>query len=64
MTRKRKVLSRNTNQHFRNKVWIVNHIATNTKEHPGYDEGMYPEKLIDCVGLPVSLYEYEFIIIK
>jgi len=60
-----KIVSDNENyDRFRDKAWIVEHIATNTKEHPGYDEGMYPKKLIDCVGLPVSLYEYEFIIIK
>ena len=32
-----KIVSDNENyDRFRNKVWIVNHIATNTKEHIGY----------------------------
>lgn len=47
---------------FRNKVWTVTHIARNQKEHPGYDSGVN-EALVDCKGLPVSLYEYEFDIV-
>jgi len=46
------------------KVWVVNHIARNKKQHPGYDSGMKGGALVDCVGLPVSLYEYEFEIVS
>jgi hypothetical protein len=60
-----KIVSDNENyDRFRNKIWFVTHIASDRTDHPGYDEGMYPEKLVDCKGLPFSLYEYEFIIIK
>ena len=44
---------------FRRKIWVVSHIARNRNEHPGYDEGC-GGILIDCHGLPVSLYEWEF----
>lgn len=45
---------------YRNGVWTVENIAHSTKEHPGYDEAMSPMALVDCDGLPFSLYEYEF----
>jgi len=41
-----------------NKIWIVDHIATSEKDHPGFDE-MAGEQLISARGLPVSLYEWE-----
>jgi len=33
-------------------------------EHPGYDEGMKGMALVDCAGLPFSLYEYEFEVVR
>jgi hypothetical protein len=45
------------------KFWIVNHIAYSKEDHPGYDSGMGGEALVDCDGLPVSLYEYEIEVI-
>lgn len=54
---------------YRKKTWIISHIAYSTKDHPGYDEGINsPDKpreaLVDCMGLPFSIYEYEFKIIR
>lgn len=46
------------------KIWTVDHIARNEKEHPGYDSSMKGMALVDCSGLPVSLYEYEFKIVS
>ncbi len=48
---------------YRGKAWVVSHIARNRDEHPGYDTGV-GGALIDCKGLPFSLYEYEFDIIS
>lgn len=46
-----------------NKLWIVNHIAKNRKEHLGYDESI-GGNLVSCKDLPVSLYDYEFRVVK
>jgi hypothetical protein len=51
---------------FRDKVLIITHVATNTKEHPGYDNSVSPQGLYDFAcedGTPVgcSLYDYELI---
>ena len=63
--KKIKIISDNENyDKYRNKQWTINHVAHNVKEHPGYDESIYPQALVDCDGLPFSLYEYEFQIIK
>ena len=40
------------------KLWIVEHIAYSGV---GYDKGV-GGALVSCKGLPVSLYEYEFVI--
>ena len=45
------------------KPWIVTHIARNRNEHPGYDEGI-GGNLIDCKGLPCSVYDWEFRVMK
>ncbi len=47
-----------------NKTWVVDHIAYDKKGHPGYDSGMKGMALVDCKGLPVSLYSYEFTIVR
>lgn len=44
---------------YRNKVFVVSHVAHSIKQHPGYDSGV-GQALVDCRGLPFSLYEYEF----
>ena len=49
---------------FRNKVLIITGVYRNDKEHPGYDIGVYPERLyefktIDGEDIPCALYEYE-----
>lgn len=46
-----------------NKTWTVEHIATSREEHQGYDKSL-GGKLISCKNLPVSLYEYEFEVVK
>lgn len=48
---------------YRSKVWKVIHIAQSIDEHQGYDESLYPTKLVSCKGLPFSLYEWEFDIV-
>ena len=49
------------------KVWEIDEIFDPKKEDGekarGYDMGVYPEKLISCKNLPVSLYEYEIEVI-
>jgi len=51
---------------FRNEVLTVCHVATNTDEHRGYDNSVYPQALYDLkrkngetVGC--SLYDYELV---
>lgn len=51
---------------FRNKVLIVTHVATNEKQHPGFDSGMKGEALYDFEDeageeIPCSLYDYEIV---
>lgn len=46
------------------KKWRINHIAKNRDQHIGYDESMEGEALVDCDGLPFSLYEYEFEVVR
>ena len=59
-----RIISDNENySKFRNKALIISHIAYSTKEHPGYDNTVNGQALVDCQGLPFSLYEYEFKII-
>jgi hypothetical protein len=56
-----RIISDNENyKKYVKKTWKISNIAHNRQEHPGYDEGMGNEALIDCEGLPFSLYEYEF----
>jgi hypothetical protein len=43
-----------------NKLWVVNDVATNERQHRGYDNTMEGQGLVSCNNLPVSLYEYEF----
>lgn len=45
------------------KLWIIDNIATSKEEHQGYDKGI-GGKLVNCKGLPVSLYEYEFEVVE
>ena len=51
---------------FRNEILIVTHVANNVKQHPGYDNSVYPDKLYDLktisgVDINYSLYDYELI---
>jgi len=56
-----KIISDNENYDpYRNKIWTIEHVAYSTEEHPGYDNSMMGEALVDCKNLPFSLYEYEF----
>jgi len=61
-----KVISDNENYvDFKDKTLIVTHIAKNIDEHPGYDDGVAPDKLCDFITedgeeVNCSLYEYEF----
>ena len=53
-----RIISDNENyDKFRKKTWEVEDVEVGGR---GYDMGMFPEKLISCKNLPVSLYEYEF----
>lgn len=62
-----KVSSDNDNENyndFRNKVLKITHIAKNTNQHPGYDNGMdgmplYDLEALDGTPVNYSLYEYE-----
>lgn len=59
-----KVSPENDNENydsFRNKVLTVSNVATNEREHPGYDTGMNGQALYDFDGIPCSLYDYELI---
>lgn len=59
-----KITSDNDNyDKWRNKTWTITHLAYSTKDHLGYDSGVN-EVLVDCKGLPVSLYRYEFKIVS
>jgi hypothetical protein len=51
---------------FRDEVLIITHVAKDSNDHPGYDEGVSPQYLYDLktesggeVGC--SLYDYELI---
>jgi hypothetical protein len=67
--KKIKIISDNESyDQYRNSIWIITHVARSTNDHQGYDEGINsPGKnkmgLVDCKGLPFSLYEYEFKIV-
>jgi len=52
--------------YFRDKVLIITHVATNTKEHPGFDDtckgqGLYDFIAEDGTEIGCSLYDYELI---
>ncbi len=49
----------NYGEEHRDTVFIVEHTATNTNEHPGYDDGVYPMGLYDHGGFDSSLYDWE-----
>ena len=49
---------------FREMVLIITHVATNSEQHPGYDEGLsgqglYDFKTEDGEEVPFSLYDFE-----
>jgi len=59
------IISDNENYaEYKDGIWTVNHIAYNIDEHPGYDESVEGQALIDCEGLGFSLYEYEFEVVE
>lgn len=43
------------------RLWEIDYIAYSGR---GYDPGMKGSALVSCKGLPVSLYEYEFTIVR
>lgn len=54
---------------FRDKILIVSGVFKNDKDHPGYDMGLFPERLYEFVDeegndIPFALYEYELEKIK
>jgi hypothetical protein len=59
------IISDNENYtEFLDKKLVVTHIAYNTDQHPGYDESVSPQALmdfetVDGEEVPFSLYEYE-----
>ena len=53
---------------FRDKVLVVTHVAYSTNDHPGYDDSIKGQALVDLETedgeeIPCSLYEYELEII-
>ncbi|MBT4328187.1 MAG: hypothetical protein HOD60_14985 [Candidatus Nitrosopelagicus sp.] len=51
---------------FKNKVLIVTHVAVDTNDHPGYDDGvagqgLYDFKLENGKSVGSSLYDYELV---
>lgn len=53
---------------FRGQDLIVTGVYDDVEGHQGYDETIYPEKLVDLeteegYDVPYSLYEYEFDIV-
>jgi hypothetical protein len=55
-----RIISNNENySEFFDGVLTVSSIATNSDEHPGYDDGMDGIALYDFEAFPFSLYEYE-----
>lgn len=59
-----KLLNENGNYNrWSDQVWTVTDL-TNDKDANGYDESIYPEYLISCEDLPVSVYEYEIKVVK
>lgn len=58
------IISDNENyDEYREKSWEVKKVSFSREDRPGYDEGC-GGALIDCEGLPFSLYEYEFEIVE
>lgn len=54
-----KIVSDNdTYDDYRDKTWVIDGIY-GKGEHPLYDMSVYPQKLIECNGLPFAIYEYE-----
>jgi len=49
---------------YKSKTWIVASICVGTDEHPFYDMGVYPQRLVECDGLPFALYEWEFDVVR
>ena len=44
---------------YLDKIWTVTEVSFSTNDHRLYDVGV-GGPLIDCDGLPFSLYEFEF----
>lgn len=60
-----KVTSDNENyKDYKDKIWEVESIYSNNEENPLYDMGVFPQKLVECNGLPFALYELEFEIVE
>ena len=55
----------NYGEEYRDKVFTITHKATNTDQHPGYDNSVFPDPLydlsLDGEDFPNSLYDYELI---
>ena len=54
----------NYGEENRDTVFTILYVASNRNEHPGYDEGVSPQKLYDLetpagAHYPNSLYDYE-----
>jgi hypothetical protein len=56
-----RITSDNSNyRRYLDKEWVVEGVYVGESSHPGYDMGVYPQKLVECMGLPFALYEWEF----
>lgn len=57
----------NYGEQWRNIVLIITHVARNKNEHPGYDDGVSPQRLYDLKredngeDLNMSLYDWELV---
>lgn len=49
----------NYGEQYRDKIFTVSHVATNTEQHRGYDNSMEGMALYDAEELNFSVYEYE-----
>lgn len=58
-----KIKDTNDNDNYkdwRGKILVVRGIFRNKEQHPGYDMGLYPMRLVECWDFPFCLYDFEF----
>ena len=59
-----RIISDNSSyKQYKNRTWEIEKVSFSREDHPGYDDGLNGQALVDCRNLPFSLYEYEFEIV-